>query len=149
LDEIYSARGAIEGLAARRALRYMGRHDFVVLERLIAETSAAAQAGDAAALVEIAVRFHEAICTFARHKRLLHIWRSMIAQTSHFARVAGHFQADLQRDVALHQEVLDALRTGDPDVAESTIKRHVQHAGHQLLRGAMQVGLLMTAGTLR
>ena len=103
--------------------------------------------GSGPALVEIAVRFHEAICTFARHKRLLHIWRSMIAQTSHSARVAGHFQADLQRDVAPHQEVLDALRTGDPNVAESTIKRHVQHAGHQLLRGAIQVGLLMTAGT--
>jgi len=141
IDEIYSMRAALEAMAARRALRYMRPSDFATLEHLLAEMTVAADAGDVVAPIDAAVRFHEAICQFSAHDRLLHTWRSMIAQTSHYAHVAGLFTADRQRDVALHREIFDALCTGDPDIAEATAKRHAQRAGRDLLRGALEMGL--------
>lgn len=142
IDEIYSMRAALEGMAARRALRYMRPADFAVLERLLTEMATAADAGETIARIDAAVRFHEAICQFSAHERLLHTWRSMIAQTSHYAHVAGLFTADRQHDVALHREIYDALCTGDPDIAEAVARRHAQHAGRDLLRGARETGLL-------
>lgn len=142
VDEIYSVRAALEGMAARRALRYMRPRDFTTLEHLLADMAAAADAGDTVTRIDVAVRFHEAICQFSNHDRLLRTWQSMIAQTSHYAHVAGLFTADRQRDVALHREILDAFYTGDPDVAEAAAKRHAQQAGRALLRGALEMGLL-------
>lgn len=145
VDEIYSLRCALESLAIRRALLFMTPYDLRAIERIVVEMETAAEVGDVDGLVTCAARFHEAICVLSRHDRLLTTWRQVVAQTSHIGAVAGQLYVDhLPAEAAYHRAVLDALRTGDPDVAELAIKGHFQQAGHQLLRTAMERGLFGT-----
>lgn len=147
IDEIYSLRCALESLAIRRALLHMTPHDLRTIQRIVEEIETSAEAGDVDGLVSCAARFHEAICQFSRHERLLTMWRHLVAQTSYIGAVAGQLYVDhLPAEAAYHRAVLDAMRTGDPDVAEQAIKGHFQQAGHQLLRAAMDRGLFGSDG---
>lgn len=147
IDEIYSVRCALESLAIRRAMRYMTPDDLTAIERIVAAMEATARDGDADGLVELASRFHEAICVLSRHGRLLHMWRSIVAQTSHVSATAGHLYVDhLPAEAAYHRDVLNAMRTGDAGAAERAIQDHFHQAGHQFLRTALARGVLAIDG---
>lgn len=147
IDEIYSLRCALESLAIRRAMRSMTAVDLTGIEGIVAAMEAAARDGDADGLVALASRFHEAICALSRHGRLLSMWRSIVAQTRHVSTTAGHlYVAHLPTEAAYHRDVLNAMRTGDPDAAERAIQEHFHQAGHQFLRTALERGVLVVDG---
>lgn len=147
IDEIYSLRCALESLAIRRAMHFVTPDDLAGIERIVGAMEAAARGGDADGVVALASRFHEAICRLGRHGRLLHLWRSIVAQTTHVSTTAGHlYVAHLPAEAAYHRDVLNAMHTGDASIAERAIQGHFHQAGHQFLRTALERGVLDVDG---
>src|SRR5712692_4109882 len=136
LIEIYPVRAAIEAVAAREAAERLGGD----VEALAAELDSmhrAADAEDLHALVEHDVAFHRLIVEASGNRVLFETWLSLGIEartivTALRAGLDGHEIAER------HRPVLEALRARDPELAGTTLHRHVEQFG-ELLKGATAV----------
>lgn len=141
VEELYSLRAAIEGFAARRAVRLMTAQDRELLERALEAMRAAAKRREVTALADGALAFHEQIVIAARHQRLHDVWLTIASENRRYSHLQGRFD-DVEVDVVLHEQLLEALDSGDPDGAERAMRGHIRDAGHDLLRHAQAAGLV-------
>jgi DNA-binding GntR family transcriptional regulator len=133
LIEIYPVRAAIEEVAARAAaVRLDGKVDALAAE--LDAMHRAADAQDLHAQVEHDVAFHRLIVEAAGNRILLETWLTLRVETRTMLTALrtgldGHDIAER------HRPVLEALRTRDPELAGTTLRRHVEQFG-ELLKGA-------------
>ncbi len=133
LIEIYPVRAAIEAVAAREAAERLDGD----VEALAAELDSmhrAADAEDLHALVEHDVAFHRLIVEASGNRVLFETWLSLGIEartivTALRTGLDGHEIAER------HRPVLEALRARDPELAGTTLRRHVEQFG-ELLKGA-------------
>jgi len=133
LAEIYPVRAAIEEVAAREAAKRMSPKLAKALARELRAMRKAAGAGDLHRQVEHDVRFHRLIVEASGNSILIDVWRSLRveARTLITALKSG---LDSREIVAMHEPVLDALRSGDAEQAGRALRRHVEHFGELLTR---------------
>ena len=130
LVEIYPVRAAIEEVAARAAAtRLDGKVDALAAE--IDAMHRAADAKDLRAQVEHDVAFHRLIVEAAGNRILLETWLSLRVETRTMLTALrtgldGHDIAER------HRPVLEALRARDPELAGTTLRRHVEQFGELL-----------------
>jgi DNA-binding GntR family transcriptional regulator len=133
LIEIYPVRAAIEEVAAREAATRLNGD----VEALAAELDSmhhAADAKDLHAQVDHDVAFHRLIVEASGNQVLLETWLSLRIEartivTALRTGLDGHDIAER------HRPVLEALRARDPELAGTTLRRHVEQFG-ELLKGA-------------
>jgi DNA-binding GntR family transcriptional regulator len=142
VDEIYSLRGVLEGLAARRAAVRVTSDDAARLKQLIDKLENASQQADREEHIQLTVEFHAAIVEVARHERLLQSWRSLMAQMSLCAHLHGVYHPDFTSDVETHRALLAAVMDGEPELAERIARGHVTAARDDFIRRATAAGLI-------
>lgn len=127
IDEVLvPLRVTLERFAFRKALRRLTADDLTLLERLVTTMRYAGQAGDADALANADIRFHELVIERADQPHSLQLWRTIEP------RVRAHFRRDAPAHVnpeevaAQHQELLDALRAGEEKTVLNTVERHIR-----------------------
>jgi DNA-binding GntR family transcriptional regulator len=134
IAEIYPVRAALEEVAAREAAR---RLDPETDRRLAAEVEAMRQAaagGDLHEQVEHDVRFHRLMIEASGNRTLLEVWTSLRVEARTIMTLLKT-GVDRRRLAEMHQAILDALRTGDPDVAGRAARTHVEGFRDLLLEG--------------
>ncbi len=133
IEEIYSLRSVLEGLAVKLALPRLTPLDIDELDALANNMRQAADARDMPRLVETDLAFHQRIVCLSGHNRLLQDWLRMSTQLRLFFAIKDQLYEN-PRDVAeSHQPVLDALRAGDPDAAQRALTAHIVEAGQLVL----------------
>jgi DNA-binding GntR family transcriptional regulator len=145
VEELYSLRAAIEGFAARRAVRLMTAEDRALVEQALEAMREAARRRSVTALADGALALHEQIVVAARHKRLHDVWLTIASENRRYSHLHGRFD-DVAADVALHEALVRTLGMRDPDVAEAAMRAHIRDAGQDLLRHALDAGLVDTSG---
>lgn len=96
------------------------------LEGLVRQMSRASVAGDAEWLAELDVRFHDEVIVAGGGVQSSRLWQAIQP------RVQRYFSRDALRhpprdDVMVqHRRLLDALRSGDPEVVERAIEDHIR-----------------------
>ncbi len=119
-------RVVLERFAFRKALPRLSDDDFAGLDRLIQTMRHAGEVGDADALADADVRFHEIVLQRAGQPHCEQLWRTIEP------RVRAHFRRDAPthrdpRAVAdQHQQLLDALRDGDVTAVERAVEDHIR-----------------------
>jgi DNA-binding GntR family transcriptional regulator len=134
LIEIYPVRAAIEEVAAREAATRLDGDVESLAEELDA-MHRAADTKDLHAQVEHDVAFHRLIVEAAGNQVLLETWLSLRIEartivTALRTGLDGHDIAER------HRPVLEALQARDPELAGTTLRRHVEQFG-ELLKGAL------------
>ena len=128
LLEIYPIRAALEGVAARSAA---GRIDQATLDRLqelIGVMREAAGRDDHRAEADADHDFHHAIVKASGNHMLEHVWQTMrLSITTCLTTSITH--RSLHEIAERHVDVLEALRSGDPDRAEAAVRRHIEEPG--------------------
>jgi DNA-binding GntR family transcriptional regulator len=125
-EVLVPTRVTLERFAFREALRRLTAADVTQLERLVATMRYAGQSGDADALADADVRFHELVVERAGQPHSLQLWRTIEP------RVRAHFRRDApaHRDPLAvadqHQELLDALKAGDEAALMDAVERHIR-----------------------
>lgn len=128
LLEAYGIRAELESLGARLALPLMSEADLEQLERYIVEMQQAADAGDTHTEAVIDVAFHGRIIQLSGNHTLQRIWRYLEPLSRTFITLG--VPGVNPRDIAdLHVPILEALRTGDPDLAAAAYHLHFEAAG--------------------
>jgi GntR family transcriptional regulator, rspAB operon transcriptional repressor len=123
---IVPIRRTIETFALQSIFDELTEDDFRRWEAILKRMAKACQEMDPGAAVEQDIAFHRLLLERAGQPDLLAIWSTIVA------RVRGHFrQVHLARrdqpiDVhADHQQLIEAFRSGDREVALQTLEAHI------------------------
>lgn len=125
--EVAEMRAALEGLALRNALPHMTKS---ILDQAEEANRAGDQARDVQSWEEANRRFHRIILTPCGMPRLLKAVDDLHTASARFlfSGWRAEWEAPTDRD---HRAILDALRTGQGEMAASVLARHVQTIGQK------------------
>lgn len=133
VHELYTMRTRLEGLAARRIAASESKDAVAQLDAVLDRMRESAEAQDFAALVELDLEFHGLLCKLSEHKLLTQIWENHVGVS--LKRFLFLKQTRLYADpfeaVLLHQPIVDAISSGDPEAAEAAAMYHVVEAGER------------------
>ncbi len=125
LREIYSVRGSLEETAVRTAIKLLAGNTAELQSEVDAMAEAARQR-DIAALCEHSVAFHQIIVTAAGNKLLLNTWLSLQIDTQTTITLMTEGM-DLMEAALSHQPIVDAIESGDTELACRLSREHQEH----------------------
>ena len=131
--EIYDLRGALFGLAGRIVSQKMTDELLTQLTKLVRDMEAAAADGDFDRYYPLNLEFHRTIVEATGNKTLIDEYRRFVKKMHLFrakSLVQGGGLAVSNRE---HNEMLNALASGDPERAHATHWRHVERAKHRMM----------------
>jgi len=128
LWETYTVRAALESLATRLAATRLTEENVATLQRILDSMLDAARNQDRDRLVQLDNAFHEAILKFSRNQTLYQLWKSL--QFGIWSIVTYRKSTlDPVHLAARHGELLEALKSGDPDRATRVMQNHIEEMG--------------------
>ncbi|HDZ73177.1 MAG TPA: FCD domain-containing protein [Aurantimonas coralicida] len=131
--EIYDIRGALFGLAGRLVAQKMTDDMLGRLTRQIRDMEAAAAAGDFDTYYPLNLQFHRSIVEASGNKALIDEY-SRLVKKMHLFRTKSLVQGGgLAVSNCEHNEMLNALASGDAERAHATHWRHVERAKYRML----------------
>ncbi|WP_161883802.1 GntR family transcriptional regulator [Deinococcus alpinitundrae] len=125
--EILEARSVLEGLAARHAAEYMTPEQVQELRGLLGQMEQQHQAGDLLATSELNSVLHRRIVELAALPMVAKLIDGLHAQNvrHQFRTVLAPGRA--AQSLAEHRAIVDALATGDGELAEAAMRHHLAH----------------------
>jgi DNA-binding GntR family transcriptional regulator len=133
IREIYSLRGVLEALAVKILIDTLTPDHVATLTSIIEEIKEAIKRRDTMAIVDLDMRFHETICRLSGHSRVYEDWVRMESQLRSFFAAADRLYTDNQL-IERHQELVDALVSGNKAKAAEVVEEHISNAVDRLLR---------------
>ncbi|MEX2540847.1 MAG: GntR family transcriptional regulator [Trueperaceae bacterium] len=133
IEEIFSLRGSLEALGIRLATESAGRIDLARLEEVVDEMRGIEKGDDRLAGAEVDTKFHHTLMEISRHRRALEAWRSMSAQITIAVYNSITYYPDIDGLAERHSRIVDVIRSGDTEEAESCISDHIIQGGRMLL----------------
>jgi DNA-binding GntR family transcriptional regulator len=128
LWETYTVRAALESLAARLAATHLTEGDVDALQSILDKMMEAARQQDLDELLQLDNHFHETILQISRNKTLYQLWKTLQYGTWSIVtyRMSSYDPAYL---ASRHRDLLQALKSGDPETAMHTMQHHIEDMG--------------------
>lgn len=131
-EALIEARRLIENGAAELAARRRTEDDLVELSEHLATMREAAEAGDTEQFVQADIDFHDVVLRASGNlfvPLLLEPFGSLLAQGRRETSAVPRIRANA---IDRHQTVLDALATGDPELARRAMDAHMNQTANDL-----------------
>jgi DNA-binding GntR family transcriptional regulator len=122
--EIYTLRGALEGLGARLAAANVTEADGARLAAMVEDLLKAIREGRFRDATDIDFGLHAAIVQLARHKRLAEQHRFIVQQVRFHMVQSGFLPNDYEELIAEHKALVEAVVARDADRAEKLARSH-------------------------
>lgn len=129
LLEAYTIRAELEALGARLGVPMMTDRDLADIEDLLAEMERAADTGDRHAVALADATFHGRLLQLSDNATLARVWRSLEPYSRTYISVVG---ADTHWTAGLHPQIVEALRTRDPEAVVAALRDHFEQASSHL-----------------
>ena len=84
-------------------------------------------------MVEIDLDFHRILCALTGNTALVRTWEGVAGSIRMSIMFAGTDRALANMSVPRHQQVVDAIATGDPHTARVAVDEHMREAAQNLL----------------
>ncbi|HZG83950.1 GntR family transcriptional regulator [Paenibacillus sp.] len=127
--EIFTILASLESLTMKLAAQKAEAAEREELTRLIGELDAvlaAPEIGEEHRMVHFVV--HDVVCRAARSPRLTQMLDSLSDYIRAFANVGYELPGRLRKAIEEHRDLAKAVRDGEPDLAESLTKIHLENA---------------------
>lgn len=134
LHEVYRIRDLLESEAVRIAVPQITDEEVGVMAVALEKVEHASSAGDLATMTEANRRFHFALIEAARMPRLSRLVRVLWDATDVYRSL---YYSDVDHRDAVHAEhraVLDAVRSGETELAVTLLRSHRERAVAALVR---------------
>jgi DNA-binding GntR family transcriptional regulator len=129
-------RLALEAYAVPRALAHLEPADLAWLEAVAGEMHDVAKAGDRVRIAELDVAFHQRLMSLAQEPHTLQLWSMISGRLQRFFLECSALHPRLV-DIAIeHDDLLDALRSGDEGEISRVLEIHIVSGPLALLRRA-------------
>jgi DNA-binding GntR family transcriptional regulator len=129
--ETYTLRALLESYAARVAAEE-GRIDgsaVAALEERYDVLVRAAHADDVGAMVEADMQFHQTLSALSGHRLLLEHLGTIQAHSKRLLLFTDMYRTDAAQVARRHVLILDAIRGGDAELLERTVRDHIVDVG--------------------
>lgn len=137
--DAYQLRAYLEAYGARLAATRANDASLGRLLELIERMRAYAAAQDLERLVAADVEFHQEICRASGSRRMLQAWQTL--NPAQLTMITGLRVGDLSLEqiAERHWPIVAALKSRNPDLAESIIRAHILELGDRVLAGLDQM----------
>ncbi len=125
MQEVFEMRAVLEGLATRNAVGNMRAEHLQRLNVRLDHLDMAV--GDLGDWTSVHREFHAYLCGFCRQPRLLQQIADLHSVVEPYMRLWSAQPGGVVRTREAHQELIDALRTGDAEHCEQVMRRHVMN----------------------
>lgn len=132
--EMYIAREALEGMAARLAATNATDRQLAILQRSIDNQRECLSRGDADGYYTRTIEFHEEIVRAANNLTLERLLKSVFAQMRAMRIQRNSIPTHLPKSCTDHEKILAAIRKRDPDLAEREARSHMQDLASAIRR---------------
>ncbi len=136
VEEIYTLRALLEPYAVRLCMEN-GAFDEETLSqmtKLVKRMGEMEQAGNYSETIKADIKFHEIISERCGHRLLTEVLKNLQAMTLMFIVSTKLYQSDMISDEVTHQAIYEGILSGNPQVAEEIVRKHITDAGTSLLR---------------
>ena len=133
IRDIFSVRAALESLAARTLCELPDRQLVSSKLRAAIDAMTAAENSSLQERVETDLEFHRTLCRLTGNETLLHSWESLEGSIRMSIMFAGQERGIKNMSVDRHNEIVDAIETGDASLARNTIREHMDTAAANLV----------------
>jgi DNA-binding GntR family transcriptional regulator len=136
IQEIFTLRAVIEGLAIKLAVNYITDEEIDELQDVYAEMVQAASVSDDIQLIRLDLEFHRLIAKFSRHSyvyRIFNYIRGLVLMYLLYdteVLKADNRLVDSQKE---HQIIINALRNRDLDLAVKSLSSHIEQSGLNIM----------------
>lgn len=124
----FDARLIIEPKAAAKAAQNASAEDFRRLEQCLEEFVEHADKGDIAASIRCDREFHRLLARATGNETLHFLMKYMTTSLPDGWISSLYTPGRIEKTKAEHREVLDAVTSGDADLAQETMTRHLEKA---------------------
>lgn len=132
IEDIYSIKIAIEGLAARLAAERISAQDLADLEEIVDLMEFYVGKNDIQRLLQLDSRFHEIIFMASKNRPLMLMLTNFHNYVQRARNESLATPGRAKNTLAEHKLILEAIKNGDPNKAEELTKLHVQNTMNNL-----------------
>jgi DNA-binding GntR family transcriptional regulator len=135
--ELYTFRALLEPFAVRLAMEAesYSNDDLKKIEQLARKLDELEPIEDVIfEAVEADVSFHRNICETCGHRLILDTLSRLQSIALLFFLNVRHYLSDAYRTGPSHIEISDAIKSGDVNTAEATLRNHINSSGQSLLQ---------------
>ena len=124
-DEIYELREALEEIIGRRVALAIKPDAVERLRAMLDAMRSAAQAQDVEQYAQLNLQFHEILLDTAGSKKLTETYKRLVKELHLFRMRALDSGGGLRVSADEHRDIVEAIASGDPDVAGRALRQHV------------------------
>jgi DNA-binding GntR family transcriptional regulator len=132
--DLFEVREAVEGMAARLCANRANNEIIALIDEAMAALATVAEAGDTDGYTATDERLHELIVKGAGNDRLTDHYRLLVQQLHRglLSSIVTRREGRMERSLAEHRAIVQAIRAHDADAAESAMRMHVQRGRLEL-----------------
>ncbi len=135
--EIYLAREALEGMAARLAAEKITDRQLANLKSNVDDQMDYLRRGDVDRYYASALEFHEQIVRISQNQTLERLLMSVLAQIRAMRVQRKYTPTHLPQSCDDHERLLQAFRMRDPDRAEREARAHIRDLAEEIRRALL------------
>ncbi|GAB3536451.1 GntR family transcriptional regulator [Arthrobacter tecti] len=127
LRAVYLLREETETLVARLAAGAITPRAIKALQTTNDQMGECLQRGEIESLADLNTEFHLLIARATTYESLVEAVTDSLRKVRRYRAVVSRLATDWTAAVSEHNEVIEALKTGDPDIAGAAVRAHVQN----------------------
>lgn len=140
LEDIMNIRQRIEGLAAYYAAKNMTPEGLAELTHIVDLQDFYYDKGDAEQLRQVDEQFHDLICYLSKRTVIMDTLIPLHRKTRRYRRISMEDWSRTVNTRKEHKAIFDAMASGDADLAESLMVKHIENAKKHMLGGFINHG---------
>lgn len=132
IEDIYLLREELEAFAVRRVLK-QSPSKLQGIKRAFRDLQRAVRSGDPIAVIDADVAFHRSVCVEAGSSLTLEVWTMIVKRFRGVRLMLERANPDdLSTIIATHGSLVEALETGDTELAEKAFREHLRSAARSI-----------------
>jgi DNA-binding GntR family transcriptional regulator len=140
LEDIMNIRQRIEGLAAYYAAKNMTPEGLAELTHIVDLQDFYYDKGDAEQLRQVDEQFHDLICYLSKRTVIMDTLIPLHRKTRRYRRISMEDWSRTVNTRKEHKAIFDAMASGDAELAESLMAKHIENAKKHMLGGFINHG---------
>lgn len=132
--ELYYIRAALEGIAARLAVRNVTEDDIKSLNKYCDDMEEAHQSGNYNKLLEINFQFHQTIYQATQSPQLQELLMQYYSQSEQYRTLGLELPGRYKEIFNEHRQLVEALESGDMEKADYRAREHHLNTARQIAK---------------
>lgn len=138
--EVFMILASLESLAVRLAAEKVDNATEAEIDQLMAEMDAALSNGNGEDAVELNVKYNELIGRAAGNPKLHEMLVDLKDYVRAFSNLSSSLPGRTKEALREHKDILNAVRSGEADLAENFTRIHLEKSKKAYLSGSMAAG---------